>query len=66
MSTLEQIEKAVSALSPTEAKEFASWFSEFHGDLWDKQMMADVEAGHLDSFLKDAKAEIASGKLSDL
>ena len=62
MTKLEQIEKAVTALTPTEIKQFASWFAEFHADLWDQQIMADAQSGRLDKFLAEAKAEIAEGK----
>ena len=66
MTKLEQIEKAVSALNPAEVKQFANWFAEFHADLWDQQIADDVEAGHLDEFLSEARAEIATGKVRDL
>ena len=66
MTTLEQIEKAVTLLNPSEIKQFANWFAEFHADLWDTQIAADVESGRLDQFLADAKAEIAAGKVRDL
>ena len=66
MTKLEQIEKAVTALSPTEVKQFANWFAEFHADLWDQQIAADAQSGRLDKFLTEAKAEIAAGKVRDL
>jgi len=66
MTKLEQIEKAVTALSPAEIKQFANWFTEFHADLWDQQILADAESGRLDQFLAEAKAEIAAGKVRDL
>ena len=66
MTKLEQIEKAVTALSPAEIKQFANWFAEFHADLWDQQILADAGSGRLDQFLAEAKAEIAAGKVRDL
>lgn len=66
MTKLEQIEKAVTSLSPTEMKQFSSWFAEFHADLWDSQIAADAESGRLDKFLAEAKADIAAGKVRDL
>ena len=62
MTKLEQIEKAVTALTPAEIKRFANWFAEFHADLWDRQIAADAQSGRLDKFLSEAKAEIAEGK----
>ena len=66
MTKLEQIENAVTSLSPAEMKQFSSWFAEFHADLWDQQILADAESGRLDKFLAEAKAEIAAGKVRDL
>jgi hypothetical protein len=66
MTKLEKIEKAVSALNAVEVKQFAAWFAEFHADLWDKKIVADYDAGHLDKLLSDARAEIATGKLREL
>jgi hypothetical protein len=66
MTRLEQIEKTVTLLNPDEIKQFANWFAEFHADLWDQQIVVDAEAGRLDQFLAEAKAEIAVGKVRDL
>ncbi|CAN5316738.1 hypothetical protein BH10PSE7_BH10PSE7_21730 [soil metagenome] len=62
MTKLEQIEKAVTALSPEELRTFARWFEEFHADLWDRQIERDVESGRLDAFAEKALAEHRAGK----
>ena len=66
MTKLEQIEKAVTALTPAEIKQFANWFAEFHADLWDQQIAADFESGRLDKFVAEAKVEIAIGEVREL
>ena len=57
MTNLEKIEKAISALSHDEINQFASWFADFQADLWDKEIASDLEAGRLDGFLVEARAD---------
>jgi hypothetical protein len=66
MIKLEQIEKAIAALPHDDIVALADWFAEFHADLWDKQIAADAEAGKLDKFAAEARAEIAAGKVRPL
>ncbi|MFI0845425.1 hypothetical protein [Mesorhizobium sp. IMUNJ 23232] len=66
MTKLEQIENSVSALSDEELKSFAEWFAELRWQRWDRQIEADAEAGRLDKFIAEAKAEIAAGKTRPL
>lgn len=48
MSKLEQIEKAVSALSPEELARFREWFASYDAELRDGQIEGDIKAGKLD------------------
>ncbi|WP_246683311.1 hypothetical protein [Mesorhizobium sp. B2-1-3A] len=41
MTKLEQIERAIAALSPEELKAFAKWFAAFQADVWHTQIEAD-------------------------
>ena len=66
MTKLEQIEQAIAALPHDDIVALADWFAEFHADLWDKQIAADAEAGKLDKFAAEARAEIAAGKVRPL
>ena len=66
MTKLEQIEKSVAELSPSEMRKFARWFEEHKEAEWDRQIEADVKAGKLDKFISEARAEIAAGKLTPL
>lgn len=66
MGKLEQITKSVEALEGDEFKAFERWFAELQAERWDRQIEADAEAGRLDRFLEEARAEIAAGKVRPL
>lgn len=66
MTRLEQIEKSVAELSPSEMRKFARWFEEHKEAEWDRQIEADVMAGKLEKFISEARAEIEAGKLTPL
>ncbi len=66
MTSLEKIEKAITALSPEDLRKLATWFAEFHGDLWDQQIEDDVKAGRLDKLADEALAHHRSGRTSPL
>lgn len=66
MTKLEQIEKAVTALSPDEFKTFASWFEAFRADLWDRQIEQDAAAGRLDKLIAEAREDIRAGRIKPL
>lgn len=46
---VEELEREVSQLPPSELKRFSEWFEEFKSDQWDKQIEEDVLAGRFDS-----------------
>lgn len=58
---LEEIKRAVSRLSSEEIAEFRSWFLDFDGDAWDRQIEADVAAGRLDWLADEASDDLRSG-----
>ena len=66
MTKLEQIEKAITALSPEEIRKFAGWFEEFQADLWDRQIERDVAAGRLDKLIDEARDDIKAGRAKPL
>ncbi len=66
MSTVREIEEAVSQLSSQELATFRSWFAEFDGALWDRQIEEDVAAGRLDDLAKEALADFQEGRCTDL
>ena len=66
MSTVHEIETAVSKLSRQELLAFRDWFSEFDAGAWDKQFEEDVAAGHLDALGDEAIRDLHEGRCRDL
>jgi major membrane immunogen (membrane-anchored lipoprotein) len=66
MTTIKEIEKAVTNLSPEQLAEFRAWYEEFDAALWDKQFEADVKSGKLDRVAEKAVAEYRAGKAKPL
>ena len=66
MSTVQEIESAVSKLSPNELSAFRSWFTDFDAEAWDKQFEEDVRAGRLDSLADEALGDLRSGRCTEL
>jgi hypothetical protein len=66
MSTLEEIEAAVSQLRPDELATFRAWFAEFDGRAWDAQFEQDVASGRLDKLADEALEDLRKGRCTDL
>jgi hypothetical protein len=66
MSTVQEIEPAVSKLSRQELLAFRDWFSEFDAAAGDKQFEADVAAGQLDALADEAIRDLREGRCGDL
>ncbi len=62
MSTVKEIESAITQLEPKEVHAVADWLQEYREALWDKQIEADAKAGKLDPLIKKAKAGHRAGK----
>ncbi len=65
MSSLQQIEDAVRALSNEERAAFRAWFAQFEADEWDHQLESDVAAGRLDWLIDEAREDLQSGRCTD-
>ena len=63
---LEELENAVSRLSPDEYDSFRDWFAEFDMTQWDKQIETDSDAGRLDGMIKKALEDYDAGRATDL
>ena len=66
MSTVLEIETAVSKLSRQELLSFRDWFSEFDAVAWDKQFEEDVAAGRFDALADEAIRDLREGRCRDL
>lgn len=65
MSTVMEIESAITKLDKKEFWRLASWFDDIKNRTWDEQMKADSETGNLDFLFEEAEIERAQGKLRD-
>jgi hypothetical protein len=66
MSTVQEIESAVSKLSRDELHNFRHWFQEFDAGAWDKQFEQDVKAGRLDALADEALRDLREGHCREL
>ena len=66
MSTAEEIESAVSGLSPEELSRFRTWFDQFDAESWDRQFEEDVAAGRLDRLADQAIEDYRAGRCTEL
>lgn len=66
MTTIKEIESAVSQLSREELRAFRAWFEEFDADAWDRQLEGDIAAGRLDSLAEEALRDLHKGRCTDL
>jgi uncharacterized membrane protein len=66
MSTIEEIEVAVSKLPPSDYERFRQWLSEYDNRLWDKEMEEDARAGRFDALAKEALDDLKNGRCTDL
>jgi hypothetical protein len=65
VSTVREIEQAISNLTPNGLAEFRAWFAEFEAKQWDEQFEQDVKAGKLDSLADEALADLKAGRCTD-
>jgi hypothetical protein len=66
MNTLQEIEIAISKLSPEELAAFRTWFAEYDAQIWDREFEADVKAGRLDTLAQKALKDLKEGRCTDL
>jgi len=66
MSTIQEIQTAVSELSPEELSVFRAWFAEFDAKVWDQEFEQDVTAGRLEALAEEALRDLREGRCTDL
>jgi hypothetical protein len=66
MSSVKEIESAVSKLSREDLSTFRAWFSEFDAEAWDRQFEQDAAAGRLDTLADEALRDLREGRSTDL
>jgi hypothetical protein len=66
MSTIQEIETAISRLPPEELRQLSRWFETFEADQWDRQMAADAGAGKLEALAEKALQDYREGRCTEL
>jgi hypothetical protein len=64
--SIQDIEHAITELSPGDVAELMCWLTEYHAKIWDRQIEEDLESGRLDSLLADVDAEYEAGSAEPL
>lgn len=62
VSTIQEIESAVSRLSEEELAAFRGWFAKFDAEVWDRQFEKDVHAGRLGTLADEALRDLDEGR----
>ena len=66
MTTLQDIEEAVTHLPTPELGRFRAWFSHFDAETWDHEFEEDAKNGVLDRLADQALKDLAEGRCSKL
>jgi hypothetical protein len=66
MSTVQEIEFAITQLDPSDVHAVADWVQEYREQFWDKQIEEDAKAGKLDKLLDEAKRDFEAGRCTPL
>jgi hypothetical protein len=66
MSTVPEIEQAVTRLSAQDLARFREWFEEFDAQMWDKQFESDAKSGKFEKLAAKAIADFRAGKYKEL
>jgi len=66
MSTVADIEKAITALPIKEARTVADWLQDYLDEQWDLQIERDAKSGKLDKLAAQAQAHYKAGRVKPL
>jgi hypothetical protein len=66
MSTVDEIEAAISNLPPQDFARLRDWLLERDQALWDKQIEEDSASGRLDHLVQEIEDDIAAGNVKPL
>lgn len=66
MTTVQEIEKAISQLPDDDMLSLKNWFDEYEAQKWDDQIEKDALSGNLDKLANEAIADFRAGKCREL
>lgn len=59
--SVQDIERAIQQLPAQEVEKLSVWLSDYHHQVWDKQIEDDLDSGRLDALLAEVDAEYEAG-----
>ena len=66
LNTVQEIERAIDALTPQQIEELYAWLDQRHPQLIDVQLKADLDAGRIDNGISRALADHKAGNIQPL
>ncbi len=66
MTTIKELKKAISLLTPEKRSEFRTWYEKFDAEQWDGQFTKDVKDGKLDGIANEAIEDYNTGNYKEL
>jgi DNA replication protein DnaD len=66
LNTVQEIERAIDALTPQQIEELYAWLDQRHPQLIDAQLKADLNAGRIDDRINRALADHKAGNTQPL
>lgn len=66
LSTVQNIEKAITLLPIDQLRDFRTWYEKFDSKRWDEQIIKDVATGKLDALADAALTDHKLGKSKKL
>ncbi len=64
--SVEELETAISKLPADQLAALGEWFDEYRAEEWDRQIESDATHGRLDALIREAKSDIAAGRVRPL
>lgn len=66
MSRVEQLEKQIAELDPSELKALRTWFERHDAETWDREIEADARSGRLSHLIERALRDHEAGRSTEL
>ncbi len=66
MTSLTEIESAITKLPEAEVRQLAAWLQDYLDEKWDQQIVSDLAAGKLNKLIQQAESDIEAGHVRDL
>jgi hypothetical protein len=66
LNTVQEIERAIAALSPEELQQLYSWLDQHQATAFDRRIESDLATGHLDAAIQRALDDEKSGRTQPL